>query len=146
MRTRLAVLILLLTALSVGPAHPFTASEGDALIAHFLAAKKTPGEDTTELGKARVDLNGDGKTQLVLVWAQLGPTHSHANLAVFVDAGRTYRTLTTPLAGEARRLGVKGGVIRIEQRTLGPKHPRCCPSVVKPVKSRWDGKKLQQRP
>jgi hypothetical protein len=146
MRTRLAVLILLLTALSTGPAHPFTASEGDALIKHFLASKKTPDEDTTDLGKALVDLNGDGKTELVLVWAQLGPTYSSTNLTVFVDEGRKYRTLTTPLAGEAKLLGVKGGVILIEQKTLGPRDPRCCPSVVKQVKYRWDGKKIQQLP
>jgi hypothetical protein len=37
-------------------------------------------------------------------------------------------------------------VILIEEKTLGPKDPRCSPSVVKQVKYRWDGKKIQQLP
>jgi len=133
-------------AVVAGTAQAFTAPEGDALIKHFLASKKTPDLDPSEVGKALVDLNGDGKAELVLVWVQLGPTYFYNHLTVFVDEGRKYRTLTTPLTGEAKLLGVKGGVILVEQKTLGPKDPRCCPSVVKQVKYRWDGKKIQQLP
>jgi hypothetical protein len=101
--------------------------------------------DPSEWGSAG-RLNGDGKAELVLVWVQLGPTYFYNHLTVFIDEGRKYRTLTTPLSGEAKLLGVKGGVILVEQKTLGPKDPRCCPSVVKQVKFRWDGKKIQQLP
>ena len=141
-----AALISLLAALAAGAAQAFTAPEGDALIKHFLASKKTPDLDPSEIGKALVDLNGDGKPELVLVWVQLGPTYFYHHLTIFVDEGRKYRTLTTPLSGEAKLLGVKGGVIFIEEKLLGPKDPRCCPSVVKQVKYRWDGKKIQQLP
>jgi hypothetical protein len=41
---------------------------------------------------------------------------------------------------------VKGGVNLVERKRLGPKDPRCCPSVVKQVKYRWDGKKIQRLP
>lgn len=147
MTIRHAVLIFFLSALAAGTAQAFTAPEGDALIKHFLASKKkTPDLDPSETGKALVDLNGDGKPELVLVWAQLGPTYFYNHLTVFIDEGRKYRTLTTPLAGEAKLLGVKAGVILVEQKTLGPKDPRCCPSVVKQVKYRWDGNKIQQLP
>ncbi len=142
--TMLAVAVICSAA--TGTAHAFTAPEGDALIKHFLASKKTPDLDPSEVGKALVDLNGDGKAELVLVWVQLGPTYFYNHLTVFIDEGRKYRTLTTPLTGEARLLGVKSGVIFVEQKTLGPKDPRCCPSVVKQVKYRWDGKKIQQLP
>ena len=147
MATRHRVLIFLMATVAVaGTAQAFTGPEGDALIKHFLASKETPDLDPSELGKALVDLNGDGKPELVLVWVQLGPTYFYNPLTVFVDEGRKYRTLTTPLTGEVKLLGVKGGVILIEETTLGPKDPRCCPSVVKQVKYRWDGKKIQQLP
>jgi hypothetical protein len=138
--------VFLLAAAAAGTAQAFTAPEGDVLIKHFLASKKTSDLDLSEIGKALVDLNGDGKAELVLVWVQLGPTYFYNHLTVFVDEGRKYRTLTTPLTGEVKLLGVKGGVILIEQKTLGPKDPRCCPSVVKQVKYRWDGRKIQQLP
>ena len=146
MRTKHAILLSTIAVVAAGAAQAFTAPEGDALIKHFLASKKTPDLDPSELGKALVDLNGDGKPELVLVWVQLGPTYFYNHLTVFVDEGRKYRTLTTPLTGEAKLLGVKGGVIYIEEKTLGPKDPRCCPSVVKQVKYRWDGRKIQQLP
>ncbi len=145
MTIRHALLIFFLAA-AAGTAQAFTGPEGDALIKHFLASKKTPDLDPSELGKALVDLNGDGKAELVLVWVQLGPTYFYNHLTVFIDEGRKYRTLTTPLTGEAKLLGVKGGVIFVEEKTLGPKDPRCCPSVVKQVKYRWDGKKIQRLP
>ncbi len=145
MTIRHALLIFFLAA-AAGTAQAFTAPEGDALIKHFLASKKTPDLDPSEIGKALVDLNGDGKAELVLVWVQLGPTYFYNHLTVFIDEGRKYRTLTTPLTGQAKLLGVKGGVILVEEKTLGPKDPRCCPSVVKQVKYRWDGKKIQRLP
>lgn len=140
-----SLLCAFLTALA-GFAQAFTPQEGDALVKHFLAGKKTPTEDPQATGKALADLNGDGKPELVLVWALLGPTYFYNYLTVFVDEGRKYRTLTADLAGEAQLLGVKGGVILVEQKTLGPKDPRCCPSVVKQARYRWDGRKIQRLP
>lgn len=139
-------LVLVLALAFAGSAQAFTAPEGDALIKHFLAGKKTPSEDPQATGKALADLNGDGKPELVLVWARLGPTYFYNYLTIFVDEGRRYRTLTADLAGEATLVGVKNRVILVEQKTLGPKDPRCCPSVVKQVQYRWDGKRLQRLP
>jgi len=42
---------VLAAAAAVGTAHAFTAPEGDALITHFLASKKTPDLDPSETGR-----------------------------------------------------------------------------------------------
>jgi len=137
---------LILMRAAAGTAQAFAGPQGDALIEQFLASKKTPDLDPSEIGRARVDLNGDGKAALLLVWVQRGPTDFYHPLTVFIDAGKKDRTLTTPRAGETTRLGVRGGVILVEETTRGPQDPRCCPSGVKQARDRWDGMTIQQLP
>ena len=88
------------------------------------------------------DVNGDGKPDIVLMWNVLGPTYFFPKLTVFLDQGRTYRTLTTDLNGQTERLTVTGADITIDTLTLGPNDPRCCPTRKAKMHFRWQGGKL----
>lgn len=87
------------------------------------------------------DVNSDGRPDIVLVWNVMGPTWWRPKMSIFLDQGKTYRTLTTDLSGQIEGLSVKGSTILIDALTLGPKDPRCCPSVKTRVTYQWkDGK------
>jgi hypothetical protein len=89
-----------------------------------------------------VDLNADGKPEIVLLWDALGPTFGYSKMSIFLDLGKTYRTLTTDLDGQVDKLTVKGSTILVDTKTLGPNDPRCCPTVKKRVAYQWKGEKL----
>ena len=82
------------------------------------------------------------KPDIVLMWNVLGPTYFFPKLTVFLDQGRTYRTLTTDLNGQTERLTVTGADITIDTLTLGPNDPRCCPTRKAKMHFRWQGGKL----
>lgn len=89
-----------------------------------------------------VDLNADGKPDIVLLWDALGPTFGSSKMSIFLDHGKTYRAPTTDLDGQVDKLTVKGSTILVDTKTLEPNEPRCCPTVKKNVPYQWKGKKL----
>lgn len=63
-----------------------------------------------------------------------------------LDRGRTYRALTTDVEGQVQGIRVQGSTIVVDTLTLGPKDPRCCPSVKKRLTWRWvDGRLVTAR-
>lgn len=113
-----------------------------AVIEKFLAAQKLDEGSASPGLHAIADIDGDGRDDLVLQWDIMGGTWSRPMLSVFLDQGRTYRTLTTDLTGQIDKLAVQGSSIVLDSKVLGPKDARCCPSVKKRVVYRWVGGKL----
>lgn len=112
------------------------------VIDKFLTSQKLDGASPNASQHVVTDLDGDGKPDIVLLWDVMGPTWSLPKLTIFLDQGRTYRTLTADLNGQTEKLAVKGPLILVDTLTLGPKDPRCCPTVKKQLQFRWQGGKL----
>lgn len=142
MRSLGPALVLIGSALLSPAAHALDERGAMAVIEKFLAAQKLDGASASPGPHVVTDLNGDGKPDIVLQWDVMGPTWSLPKLSVFIDQGRTYRTLTTDLTGQIEKLSVNGGVIRLDTLTLGPKDARCCPTLKKQVRYRWANDKL----
>ena len=113
-----------------------------AVISKFIGSQKIEGADASPDRHVIADLNGDGKPDIVLLWNVLGPTSGYTRLSIFLDQGRNYRTLTTDLPGQVEKLTVNGSTIVIDSLTLGPKDPRCCPTVKLRQRFQWTGSKL----
>ena len=113
-----------------------------AVIDKFLAAQKIDEGSASPGLHAIADIDGDGRDDLVLQWDILGPTWSRPMMSVFLDQGRSYRTLTTDLTGLIEKLVVQRTAIVLDTKVLGPKDARCCPSVHKRVVYRWVNGKL----
>jgi hypothetical protein len=135
--TGLAALFLLAPA-----AHALDDAGAKAVVSRFLASQKSKQGDPSAAQHVIADLNGDGKPDVVLLWNILGPTYFLPKLTILLDQGKTYRALTTDLTGQTEKLTVNGPLIAVDTLTLGPKDPRCCPTLKKQLKFRWAGGKL----
>ena len=127
-------------------AHSLAQREEDEPIESFLSAQKSGGEDAQSVGSAISDLDGDGKSEIVLLWVLLGPTYSSNTLTVFSKTAAGYKPIASlPLAGIATKLSsVKAGIILVDQELFAKKDPRCCPSIKKQVKYRWLDKETSE--
>jgi hypothetical protein len=133
---------LLALLLLLPSAHALDDNGAKAVINKFLGSQKIEGADVSSDRYVIADLNGDGKPDIVLLWNVLGPTSGYTKMSIFLDQGRNYRTLTTDMSGQVERLTVKGSTITIDVLTLGPKDPRCCPTVKTRQLFQWTGTKL----
>ena len=113
-----------------------------AVIDKFIGSQKIEGADASPDRHVIADLNGDGKPDIVLIWAVLGPTSGYYKMSIFLDQGRNYRTLTSNLSGHVQTLAVNGSTIVIDTLEFGPKDPRCCPSMKARQRFQWTGSKL----
>lgn len=132
----------LLVALSAHDALALDAAGAQQVIDKFLATQNEPQASASAAQHVIGDVNGDGRPDIVLMWNVLGPTYFYPRLTLFLDAGRTYRALTTDLQGQTERLTVKGAAITVDTLMLGPNDPRCCPSRKARMQFRWQGGKL----
>lgn len=122
---------------------------------------------TIPQGSSLADLNGDGKSEIVLVWTLLGPTYQHTMLTILSkgpmkspwdsDYSSGYRSVASlELTGEARLSSVKDGVIIVES-TVPPtveklnssrpdllKAQRAAAGSTKQVRYRWTGKTISE--
>lgn len=148
MRNRRRVLGVFAAAgrfLCAASARALDKKDADAAIKRFLASKQTGQESADQDSSAIADLNGDGKEEIVLVWRVLGPTYSLDNLTVLSAGPTGYSAAATfPLDGQASLSSVKNGAILVDHLVLGKNDPRCCPTVKKQMKYRWQGTKISE--
>lgn len=136
-------LCCLATLLLLAPAAQALDDNGaKTVIDKFINSQKIPEAQASAAQHVITDLNGDGKPDIVLQWDVLGPTWSYAKLSIFLDQGKSYRTLTIDLTGLVEKIAVNGSTILVDTKTLGPSDPRCCPTVKKRVTYQWKGEKL----
>lgn len=138
---RLGLLVGLLAA-------PCAAALDDAgakqVIDKFLASQPQEQGTPDAFAHRVADVNGDGRPDVVLVWNVMGPTSAWPKLTLFLDSGKTYRALTADLTGQVEKLDVTGPSIVVTTLMLGPKDPRCCPTVKRQITMRWQSGKLVQ--
>ena len=143
--SRLGFLLVTLIGLCISAqlAHALDQKDTDEAIQKFLSSQKSEGEDTAAQGTAVSDLNGDGKSEIILVWTLLGPTYWHNTLTVFSKTATGYKPVASlPLKGEAKLSSAKAGIIFVDETIFAKNDPLCCPSIKKLVKYRWLGKKI----
>jgi hypothetical protein len=117
--------------------------DADEAIKKFLLSQNSETESAETQDTAIADLNGDGKSELVLVWTLMGPTYSNNTLTIFSRSAQGYTPVASlPLMGQASLLSVKNGIILVEQKTLAKNDPLCCPSIKRLARYRWAGKKI----
>jgi hypothetical protein len=120
-------------------------NDADEAIKKFLSSQKSDGEDTDSQGSAVADLNGDGKSEIVLVWTLLGPTYWRNTLTVLSKTAGGYKPVASlQLTGEATLSSVKDGIIALDEKVYAKNDPVCCPTVNKKAKYRWVGKKISE--
>ena len=128
-------------ALASPNAYALDAAGAKQVIDKFLGSRNEQGG--IDAGQhAIADLDGDGRPDIVLLWNVLGPTYFNPKLTLFLDQGRTYRTLTTDVTGQTERVSVKGSTITVDTLMLGPNDARCCPTRKVQLQFRWQGGKL----
>lgn len=135
------LLFLLIGSLLAPIVHALGERDATAAIDAFLKAQRLEGGDASPGQHLIADLDGDGRSDIVLQWDLLGPTWSLPKLTVLIAQGGRYRALTTDLTGQIQKIAVKGSIIQIDTLTLGPKDARCCPTRHVRVNDRWaDGR------
>jgi hypothetical protein len=143
----LGFLLIALTNFSVFVPMSYQTDKKDAdeAVQKFLSSQKSENEDAQSQGSAVADLNGDGKSEIVLVWTTMGPTYWHNTLTVLTKTSSGYKPAASfSLIGEAELSSTKGGVISVDQKVYAKKDPICCPSIKKQMKYRWQGKKISE--
>lgn len=128
--------------LPLAAAHALDDAGAKAVIARFIGSQKIEGMEASAGEHTIADLNSDSRPDIVLIWHALGPTFGYSKMSVFLDQGKNYRTLTADLPGQIENVTVKGSTIVLNTLTLGPKDPRCCPTVKTRVTYQWTGNKL----
>lgn len=143
---RLASCLFAFTALlALNPAaHAFDDNGAKAVISKFIGSQKIQEAQASPGQYVITDLDGDGRPDIVLLWDVLGPTWSQPKMSIFLDQGKTYRTLTTDLDGQTEKLAVKGSTIFVDTLTPGPNDPRCCPTNKMQLRFQWGQGKLMK--
>lgn len=134
-------------ALAASPAAQALDEAGaKAVVERFIQSQKPVDAEPQAAHHVIADVDADGRPDVVLQWDELGPTWWRSRLTLLLDRGRTYRALTTDVEGQVQGIRVQGSTIVVDTLTLGPKDPRCCPTVKKRLTWRWvDGRLVTAR-
>ncbi len=137
---------LILSCLSLAaPAGAVTQAEAEKIASAYIASLP-PADVTYEAVRTVVgDLDADGRLEIVVQKALLGPTYWSYQLEVFVDRGKGYAHAGTgDLWGEVQSIAIDKGVVVVKSKMPGPNDPRCCPTLDKTFRYRWqDGKLIE---
>lgn len=140
-----AALSLVLPAVqAAGPDHSQAQKIADQYVATKQASNGNP-QEGYEAGKVVVaDLDADGQDEIVVLWTMFGPTYWHHGVTVLARAGQRYQPAgeTQEPLGSVEDLQVRDGVIQLATKWPGPNDARCCPSVAKTLRYRWQSGRL----
>jgi hypothetical protein len=116
-----------------------------AVISKFLSSQKSVDGEGLAGQHVIVDLDGDGKSDIVLLWDLMGPTYSSPKMTIFLDQGKAYLTFTADLIGQSQKLTVNGPMILVDTLILGPQDPLCCPTAKTQLRFLLAGGKLTEQ-
>lgn len=140
---RLHATLLLPCLLVAATAHAVTQAEAERVASRYIATLP-PAEVSYEAVRTVVgDLDGDGTPEILVQKALLGPTYWSYQLEVFVDRGAGYLHVATgDLWGEIESIAIDQGVVVVQSMMPGPDDARCCPTLRKTFRYRWQGGQL----
>ena len=138
----LSCLALYCVALAA-PAGAVTQVEAERIASAYIASLP-PADVTYDAVKTVIgDLDADGKPEVVVQKALLGPTYWSYQLEVFVDRGKGYvHAGTGDLWGDVQSIAIDQGVVVVKSRMPAPNDPRCCPTLDKTYRYRWQNGRL----
>lgn len=137
-------------ALATSPGFAAASDQDEAkrIAGQFVAGKQSAAsnpQESYEAGDVVVsDLDGDGQSEIVVLWTLYGPTYWHHGVAVLAKQGARYAPAgeTQDALGMVEGMTVADGVIQLKTKWPGPNDPRCCPTVSKTLRYRWTPGKL----
>lgn len=146
MRPSLIAVATLSLMLATPHAGAVTQAEADKIASAYIASLP-PADVSYEAIKTLVgDLDGDGKQEVIVQTALLGPTYWSYRLDVFVDKGKGYAHAGSgDLWGEIQSIAVDKGVVVVKSKMPGPNDARCCPTLDKTYRYRWQGGKVVEQ-
>lgn len=128
-------------------AHAVTQAQAEK-IANDYVSSLPPAEVGYQAAKTVVgDLDGDGKPEIAVQIALLGPTYWSYRLDVFVDRGKGYvHAGSGDLWGEVQSIAIDKGAVVVKSKMPGPDDPICCPTLNKTYRYLWkDGKVIETK-
>ena len=116
MRIRLATVSVFMLLLS-SQAHAVTQAQAEKIASNYLFSLP-PADVSYQAAQTVVgDLDGDGKSEIVVQTALLGPTYWSYRLDVFVDRGKGYvHAGSGDLWGEVQGIAIDKGVVVVESK------------------------------
>ncbi|MDR6842318.1 hypothetical protein [Pseudoxanthomonas sacheonensis] len=124
-------------------AHAITQAEAEKIAANYLASLPPADVSYDAIKTVIGDLDGDGKPEIAVQTALLGPTYWSYRLDVFVDRGKGYAHAgTSELWGDVQSIAIDKGMVVVKSKMLAPNDPRCCPTLEKTYRYVWKGGKV----
>ena len=141
---RNALPVLLIPWLLLSPqVHAVTPAEAEKIASNHVSSLPPADVSYEAIRTVLGDLDADGKPEILVQLALLGPTYWSYQLEVFVDGGKGHvHAGSGELWGDVQTIAIDKGVVVVRTKMPAPNDPRCCPTLDKTYRYRWQGGKL----
>jgi hypothetical protein len=144
MRTHKYLMILPASLLAM-QAGAVTQAAAEKIAAGYVASLPQAEVSYEAVRTVVADLDSDGTPEILVQTALLGPTFWSYRLDVLADRGKGYRIAgSADLWGEVESMAADKGVVVVKSKMPAPGDPRCCPTLDKTYRYRWQNRKVSE--